>query len=88
MAVFGLAGAAAAYVGVRVHADDPSASWLFAVFAAFFLVIAVCAAMPPGRKEPAPVKFAPVAFVSTALLLPAVLLLLAVAAALVGWLRR
>jgi len=87
-AILGLASGAAAFVAVRVHAVEASSSWLFAVFSAFFLVLAALAAAPARKGEPAPVRFAPSAFVGTVLLIAGLLVLLAISAFAISRLRR
>ena len=78
-AFFGLLGLAAAGLAIKIHPIEPSSSWLFVVFAVFFLALAViCAARltipakPAKIKESTSTKFVPAWFFDGAILLLAV----------------
>jgi hypothetical protein len=72
---FGLLGLAAAGLAIEIHAIEASSSWLFVVFAVFFLALAVvCAARltipakPAKIKQPTSTKFVPAWFFDGAIL--------------------
>jgi zinc transporter ZupT len=87
-ALLGGVGVASAVLAARIRAVEPSSSWLFAVFAAFFLVLAGAAAMPGRKREPKPVRFVSAFFLDTALFAFAVLVALAIAANVLSRFRK
>ena len=87
-ALLGGVGVASAVLAARIRAVEASASWLFLVFAAFFLVLAWAAAVPGRKREPKPVSFASSFFLDKALFVCAVLVALALAANVLGRFRK
>ncbi|MDD2765077.1 MAG: hypothetical protein PHE83_14010 [Opitutaceae bacterium] len=82
--IFGLAGLSAAGMTFLTWSVPDTGRWMFAAFAALFVVLAWTAARPPKPAEPPTTRFVPAWFFDGAILVTAILILVVIASCIFG----